>query len=179
MDLLSLDRGRPPATRVLAEPLPWGHPPLWITQQCLPLTRMEKVFFPNLIQKLHTTANMQSSVRATMCHTVIQAPFKEPRPSAQVRFKQTSLPISVLPFLSLLLKPWHVIFDPGRRQAVPLQCVRGPVQPPGQPQDSHSHSLRREALPLWHLRRSICSSEGILKCTHSLHRCQWVMHTLQ
>lgn len=41
MDLPSSDRGRPPATRVLAEPLPWGHLPLWITHQWLLLTRRE------------------------------------------------------------------------------------------------------------------------------------------
>lgn len=43
MNLSSSDRGRPPATRVLAEPLPSGHPPLWIAHQCLPLTRREQV----------------------------------------------------------------------------------------------------------------------------------------
>lgn len=37
------DRGRPPATRVLAKPLPWGHPPLWITQQSPSLPRIKEV----------------------------------------------------------------------------------------------------------------------------------------
>lgn len=40
---ISSDRGRPPATRVLAEPLPSGHLPLWIVQPCLPLTTREPV----------------------------------------------------------------------------------------------------------------------------------------
>lgn len=38
MNLSPSDRGRPPATRVLAEPLPSGHLSL-----CLPLTRREQV----------------------------------------------------------------------------------------------------------------------------------------
>ena len=121
----SSDRGRPPATRVLAEPLPWGHPPLWITHHCLRLTRREQVraappsklfkfweispnrlFHSNCLlpqshpapisQKLH----MQSSVRATMCPTVTLVTFKEPRPPVQVRlYKKYLFPLLFFSFL--------------------------------------------------------------------------------
>uniref|UniRef100_A0A3B4H940 BCL6B transcription repressor n=1 Tax=Pundamilia nyererei TaxID=303518 RepID=A0A3B4H940_9CICH len=43
LTLSSSDRGRPPATRVLAEPLPSGHHPLRTTQLCPPLTRRDMV----------------------------------------------------------------------------------------------------------------------------------------
>lgn len=142
----SPDRGRPPATRVLAEPLPWGHPPLWITHRCLHLTRREQVratppsncsnltfkhmfslnrlFHSNrLLPQSHPapvsqTLHMQSSVRATMCPTVILVTFKEPRPPAQVRL------LYLFPFcffFFLFSKPiTDVNFCHRRWQAVPL-----------------------------------------------------------
>lgn len=119
--------------RVLAEPLPWGHPPLWITQQFLPLPRLKEVktnlpssgkhsfsvavFFISLTSPpQRPNINLQSSMRVTMFPTATLEVLKEPNLPAQVSWEVTCHFI----WIEFPFQPWRWCSLPGGDK--PYRC---------------------------------------------------------